>query len=77
MIAAATAAMITANQAEKSSCLNRISKKIRIKIKIKSIYDRTTCLLNMHFIKKEINKQKTATDELKLQSVYNRFFAVQ
>ena len=74
-----TAAVTTTaiNWVKKSLCLNRISKEIRIKIKIKSIYDRTTHLLSMHFIKKKINRQKTATDEFKLQSVYNRFFVVQ
>ena len=31
----------------------------------------------MHLIKKEINRQKAATDKFRLQSVHNRFFVVQ
>ena len=31
----------------------------------------------MHFIKKEINEQKAATDKLRLQFIYNKFFTVQ
>ena len=69
--------MTVTNWIKKNLCLNRISKEIRIKIKIKSIYDEATHLLNTHFIKKEINKQKAATDRFKLQFIYNRFFAVQ
>ena len=72
---AAAAAMI--NWIEKSSCLNRINKEIRIKIEIKSIYDEATCSLDTHLIKKEINEQKAATDRFRLQSVCNRFFVVQ
>ena len=72
-----TTAAATANWIKKFLCLNRISKEIRIKIEIKSIYDEATCLLNTHFIKKKINRQKAATDEFRLQSVYNRFFVVQ
>ena len=78
IVTAATAVMMTAaNQIKKFSYLNRINKEIRIKIRIKSIYDEATCFLSMHFIKKEINRQKAATDRFRLQSVYNRFFAVQ
>ena len=73
--AAATAAVT--NQIKNFLCLNRVSKKIRIKIKIKSIYDRTTCLFSTHLIKKEINEQKAATDRLRLQSVHDRSFVVQ
>ena len=69
--------MIMINWVEKSLCLNRISKKIRIKIEIKSIYDEATHFLNIYFIKKKINKQKTATNKFKLQSVCDRFFVVQ
>ena len=65
------------NWAEKFLCLNRVSKEIRIKIEIKSIYNEATCLLDIYFIKKEINEQKAATDRFKLQSVCNRFFVVQ
>ena len=78
MTTAATAAVMTAvNQIEKFSCLNRISKKIRIRIEIKSIYNEATCFLDTYFIKKKINKQKAATDRLRLQSVYNKSFVVQ
>ena len=73
--AAATAVITAANQTEKFSYLNRVNKKIRTEIK--SIYDETTHFLDMHFIKKEINEQKAATNKFRLQSVYNRFFVVQ
>ena len=73
--ATATAATTVINWTEKFLCLNRISKKI--KTEIKSIYDETTCSFSTYFIKKKINEQKTATDRLKLQSVYDRFFVVQ
>ena len=72
-----TAVMTATNWIKKLLCLNKISKKIRIKIKIKSIYNETTCLLDIHFIKKKINKQKAVTDELRLQSVCNKSFVVQ
>ena len=74
-----TAAIMTAvtNWVKKFLHLNRISKEIRIRIKIKSIYNEATCFLSTHLIKKEINKQKAAINRFKLQSVYNRFFAVQ
>ena len=75
MTATAAAAMIVTNWAEKFSHLNRISKEIRTKIK--SIYDKTICFLDTHFIKKEINEQKAATNKFRLQSIYNRSFAVQ
>ena len=74
---AATAVMTAANWVKKSSCLNRVSKEIRIRIEIKSIYDEAICFLNIYFIKKEINRQKVTTDEFRLQSVYNKFFVVQ
>ena len=75
----ATAAAVTAvtNQIKKFLYLNRVSKEIRIRIRIKSIYNKATCLLNTHLIKKEINRQKTATDELRLQFIYDRSFVVQ
>ena len=74
---AATAAAVTTvtNWIKKSLCLNRISKEI--KTEIKCIYDEATHFFNTHFIKKKINRQKTATNELKLQSVYNKSFVVQ
>ena len=75
--ATATAAMTVTNWTEKFSYLNRISKEIRIKIKIKSIYDEAICFFDMYFIKKEINKQKAATDKFRLQSVCNKSFVVQ
>ena len=56
MTAAAAAAMTAINWIKKSLCLNRISKKIRIKTEIKSIYDEATCFLNTYFIKKKINE---------------------
>ena len=71
------AATTVTNWTEKFLCLNRISKEIRIKIEIKNIYNKATCFLDTHFIKKEINEQKAATDEFKLQFVYNRSFVVQ
>ena len=76
---AATAAAVAAvtNWIKKSSCLNRVSKEIRIRIRIKSIYDETTCFLSMYLIKKEINKQKATTNKFRLQSVCDRFFVVQ
>ena len=64
--AAATAVMTMINWIEKSLHLNRVSKEIRIKIEIKSIYDEATYLLDIYFIKKKINKQKAATDRFKL-----------
>ena len=73
--AATTAVMTAANWIEKFLCLNRVSKEIRIRIK--NIYNEATCLFNMYLIKKEINRQKTAINELKLQSVYNKSFVVQ
>ena len=76
IMTAAAAAAVT-NWVKKFSHLNRVSKEIRIKIRIKSIYDETTCLLSIHFIKKEINKQKAATNKFKLQSVCDRSFIVQ
>ena len=72
-----TAVMTAANWIKKFSYLNRISKEIKIRIKIKSIYNEATCSLDMCFIKKEINEQKAATDEFKLQFVCNKFFVVQ
>ena len=78
MMMTTTAAVMTAvNWVEKSSYLNRVSKEIRIRTEIKSIYNRTTCFFSMHFIKKKISEQKAATDEFRLQSVYNKFFVVQ
>ena len=77
MTTTAAAAAAMTNWVEKSLCLNRISKEIKIRIEIKSIYDEITCFLSMYLIKKEINRQKTATDEFKLQFVYNRSFVVQ
>ena len=78
MITATAAAAVTVtNWIKKFLCLNRVSKEIRIRIEIKSIYDEATCSFDMCLIKKEINEQKTATDELRLQSVCNRFFVVQ
>ena len=79
MITAATvtAVMIMTNWIKKSSHLNRINKEIRIRIRIKSIYDEATHFLSMHFIKKKINKQKAATDKFRLQFICDRFFAVQ
>ena len=73
--ATAAAVMTVTNQIKKFSHLNRVNKEIRTEIK--SIYDRTTHLFNTHFIKKEINKQKAATDRFKLQFICNRFFTVQ
>ena len=75
--AAAAAVMTVTNWTKKFLCLNRINKKIRIRIKIKSIYNEATCLLDMCFIKKKINEQKTATNEFKLQFVCNKSFVVQ
>ena len=75
--ATVTVTMTVTNQTEKFSHLNRISKEIRIKIRIKSIYDEATCFFDTHFIKKEINKQKAATDRFRLQFVCDRFFVVQ
>ena len=75
--AVAAAAMIVINWIENFLCLNRVSKEIRIRTEIKSIYDETTCFLSTHLIKKEINKQKAATDRFRLQSVCNRSFVVQ
>ena len=77
MMMTTTAATTAANQTEKFSYLNRVSKEIRIKTEIKSIYDETTCSFSMHLIKKEISEQKAATDRFRLQSVHNRFFVVQ
>ena len=77
MTATITAVMTAVNWTEKFSCLNRVSKEIRIRIKIKSIYNEATCFLDIYLIKKEINKQKAATDKLRLQSVCNRSFVVQ
>ena len=76
MTTAAAAAAMT-NWIKKSLCLNRISKEIRIRTEIKSIYDETTCSFNMHLIKKEINRQKAAADELRLQFVCDKSFVVQ
>ena len=73
----ATAAAAVTNWIKKSLCLNRVSKEIRIRTEIKSIYDETTCFFSTHLIKKEINKQKAATDRFRLQSVCNRSFVVQ
>ena len=67
--------MTVINWIKKFSHLNRISKEIRTEIK--SIYDKTIHSFSTHFIKKEINEQKAATDKLKLQFVCDRFFAVQ
>ena len=74
-----TAATVTTiiNWVKKFLCLNRVSKKIRIKIKIKNIYDEAICFLSIHFIKKEINEQKAATDRFRLQFVCDRSFVVQ
>ena len=72
-----TTVTTAANWVKKFSCLNRVSKKIRIRIRIKSIYNETTHFFDMHLIKKKINEQKAATNKLRLQSVYNRFFVVQ
>ena len=77
MTAAMTAVMTAANWIKKFSHLNRINKEIRIRTGIKSIYDKTTCLLSTCLIKKEINEQKAATDRFRLQFVYNKFFVVQ
>ena len=77
MTAAAAAVTTAANQIKKFSYLNRISKEIRIRTEIKSIYDRTTCSLNTHLIKKEISRQKATTDRFKLQFIHNRSFVVQ
>ena len=54
--ATAAAVMTVTNWIKKSSCLNRISKEIRIRTEIKSIYDETTHFLDTYLIKKEINK---------------------
>ena len=75
--ATSTAVMTATNWAEKSLCLNRVNKEIRIKTEIKSIYDEATCSLSTHFIKKKISKQEAATNRFKLQFVYNRSFIVQ
>ena len=78
MMTATTAAAVTAtNQIKKFLCLNRVSKEIRIRIEIKSIYNEAICFFDIYFIKKEINKQKAATDKLRLQSVCDKFFVVQ
>ena len=77
MTATTTAAMTAANWAEKFLCLNRISKEIRIKIEIKSIYNEATHSLSIYFIKKEINEQKATTDRFRLQFVHNKSFVVQ
>ena len=75
--ATAAAVMTVINWIKKFLCLNRINKEIRIRTEIKSIYDETTCFFSTHLIKKEINKQKAATDRFRLQSVCNRSFVVQ
>ena len=72
-----TAAAAAANQIKKSLHLNRINKEIRIRTEIKSIYDEATHSLSTHFIKKEINRQKAATDEFRLQFICDRSFVVQ
>ena len=79
MMTTVTAAttMTAANWTEKFLYLNRINKEIRIRTEIKSIYDEVICFLSTHFIKKEINRQKAATDKFKLQFVYNKSFVVQ
>ena len=77
MTATTTAAMTAANWIEKFSYLNRVSKEIRIRTEIKNIYNETTCSFNTYFIKKKTDRQKTTTDEFKLQFVCNRSFVVQ
>ena len=73
--ATVTAVTTVTNWVKKFLYLNRVSKEIRIKIK--SIYDKTTCFFSMHLIKKKINRQKVTTNEFRLQSVHNRSFVVQ
>ena len=77
MTTAAAAAAAVTNWIKEFLCLNRVSKEIRIRTGIKSIYDGTTCPLSMHLTKKEISRQEAATDRFRLQSVCDRPFVVQ